>query len=222
MYSTSDDPLEITKFCKFSHTMIDQILNCRIHFQSLLILSLLDTLSKSVFPTNRNNRERFITLLDRFSNWNYRQFVSLSQLDYLINNNSDLKSFLRAKINKYPDSVILRPEEADVSCDEISKYCSTDELLLVEKARYVSLLWTLRNSLAHSFMPPGNGMAISNNNSTPYYHESMLKGHWDLYIHPQVLALITRQTISNVADYFESNGINPYESFPWTSNWYEM
>ncbi|MBU6392374.1 MAG: hypothetical protein KGQ83_09070, partial [Planctomycetes bacterium] len=48
-----------------------------------LLLSLLDTLSSWAFPNEKDNRKRFIKLIDEYSDWKLKDRVSLVQLQYL-------------------------------------------------------------------------------------------------------------------------------------------
>jgi len=219
MNNTPEDPLEITKFCQFANNMISQIQQCPQHFRSVLLLALLDTLSKSAAPQIRKNGERFVKLIDDFSGWAYKDFVSLSQLYLLTPTDSKLKQFLGDSISKYQSGQILRPEQADVPLETVLSYCSENEKPNAQKVRYASLLWALRNSLSHSFMSPGNGWQLSRYNSTPYYFNHIGTKNWEFYIDAEVLAIVARQTISNLGDYFDRVQINPYESFSWSSSW---
>ena len=223
MISEINDPFEIDKFCNFTNSTLSQISICPEQFRPILLLALLDTLSKAAHPEIRDsNRERFITLIDEFSGWAYGNHVSVVQLSFLLKDESDLKSLVSDSISKYVPGSILRPEDADKPIEELSKHCCEAELPLLERARYVSLLWTMRNSLAHSLKSPGNATRLSKYNSTPYYHYDLGTSSWELHIDAQVLVDLVKAVISNLSDHFEKNGINPYESFSWSSNWFEF
>jgi len=170
------------------------------HFHRILLLSLLDTLSKCAFPRERKNRKRFVDLIDHYSDCKYKDYVSLPQLRYLLLDETKegeyqvLKSEIEGRIKKWPRGNILRPDKADPRLCELSSFVCNKCGELIEKARYASLVWKMRNFAVHEFRSPGKGWAISNDNSTPYYHGYLNdKGaleSWELYIPCEVISQI--------------------------------
>lgn len=58
-------------------------------FKKALYISVIDTLSKCVFPHRVGNRERFVAFVMRFSNWREGYNVSMPHLEKLLRVNSD-------------------------------------------------------------------------------------------------------------------------------------
>jgi hypothetical protein len=81
-----------------------------------------------------------------------------------------LKKEVEGRLSKWLDGRILRPEEADPHIDELVRFEKNPCWDLIKKARYANLLWKMRNFAIHEFRPPGKAWAISDDNSTPYYH----------------------------------------------------
>ncbi|MBI4504057.1 MAG: hypothetical protein HY691_00860 [Chloroflexi bacterium] len=52
-------------------------------FRALQLMVLLDVLAKCAFPKERNNKQRFIGLIDHHSDWEYKDCVSIIQLSHL-------------------------------------------------------------------------------------------------------------------------------------------
>ena len=199
------------------------------HFRRILLLSLLDTLSKCAFPKERTNRKRFVDLIDHQSCWKYKDYVSLPQLRYLLleaEGCEDLKREVESRVSKWPHGRILRPDEADPHLNELDRFRCGIWQEQIERARYPSLLWRMRNLAVHEFRNPGKGWAISNDNSTPYYHgylEQAQSGSfktWELYMSCEVVSRIVQKCSENLKAQFEQKGFDPYESFTFGSSWY--
>jgi len=195
-------------------------------YRRILLLSLLDTLSKCAFPNESKNRKRFVKLIDCHADWKYKDYVNLPQLQYLLKRSActDLRKEVENRVNKWRKGTTLRPEEADVSIHELDNFkCSKCEDL-IEKARYPSLLWRMRNVAVHEFRRPGRGMAaISNDHSTPYVHGSLeLNGShsWEFYVPSEVISQIAKKCSENLEVDLKRKCYDPYDSFCYGSSWY--
>ena len=208
------------------------------HHRRILLLSLLDTLARCAFPKH-SNKKRFVCLIDCYSGWEHKDYVSLPQLRYLLhktNECQDLKAEVESRIRKWPKHRILRPDEADPLMGELDQFrqgkCGQSN---IEKARYASLLWKMRNFAVHEFRTPGQGMPLSNDNSTPYYHGCSVMGFqpdsgkpyilpeshsWELYIPPEVVSSLVLSCSDNLKRDFKQKGRNPYDSFNFGSSWF--
>ncbi|HUW20632.1 MAG TPA: hypothetical protein VMW16_15145 [Sedimentisphaerales bacterium] len=188
------------------------------HFRRMLLLSLLDTLSKCAFPKERKNWERFVDFIDHYSDWKYKDYVSLPQLRYLLfeaEGCEELKREVEARIRNWPHGRILRPCEADPHLNELDRFRCGMWHEQIERARYTSLLWKMRNFAVHEFRSPGRGWAFSNDNTTPYYHGLLdEKGSfqsWELVIPCEVVSGIVKNCSENVKREFEQKGVDPYD-----------
>ncbi len=205
---------------------IDKLLE---RFRRILLLSLLDTLSKCAFPKERKNQKRFVDLIDHYSGWKCKDYVSLPQLRYLLleaEGCKDLKREVETRISKWPHGRILRPHEADPHLNELDRFRCGIWHAQIERARYPSLLWRMRNLAVHEFRNPGKGWAISDDNSTPYYHgclEQEQNGSfktWELYMPCEVVSRIVQKCSENLKAEFEQKGLDPNDSFNFGSSWY--
>jgi hypothetical protein len=205
---------------------IDKLLQ---HLRRILLLSLLDTLSKCAFPKEKKNRKRFMDLIDQYSCWKYKDYVSLPQLRHLLleaEGCEDLKKEVETRISKWPHGRILWPNEVDPHLNELDRFRCGIWKEQIERARYPSLLWQMRNLAVHEFKSPGKGWAISNDNSSPYYHgylddKGALKS-WELYIPCEVISQIVLTCLGNLKAKFEQKGFDPYDDdhFKFGSSWY--
>lgn len=103
----------------------EKIDNLPEHFCRILLLSLLDTLSRCAFPQESSNRKRFVCLIDCYSEWEHKDYVSLPQLRYLLhktNECQDLKVEVESRISKWFKGRILRPSEADPLVEEFDQF----------------------------------------------------------------------------------------------------
>lgn len=196
-------------------------------YRRILLLSLLDMLSKCAFPNEVKNRKRFVRLIDCYSDWKYKDYVSLSQLRCILIKKGvcqKLRSEIEKRINNLVKGEIHRPEKADITIQELANFKCTKCEKLIEDARYSSLLWQMRNYALHEFRRVGRGMAsISSNHSTPFIHELQeLNGSvsWELYIPSNVISQITQNSSNNLEQKFRTEARDPYDAFSYGSNWY--
>lgn len=197
------------------------------HFRRILLSSLLDTLSKCAFPKEKPNWKRFVHLIDYYSEWEHKDYVSLPQLRYLllkVQSCQNLKREVEERINKWPYGKVLRPDEADPHLNELHRFRCGIWQEQIERARYPSLLWQMRNFAVHEFRSPGRGWAFSDDNTTPYYHGLLdEKGSfqsWELVIPCEVTSGIVQKCSENLKAEFEQKGLDPYNSFNFGSSWY--
>ena len=197
-------------------------------FRRTLLLSLLDMLAKCAFPEVTGNRKRFVDVIDHYSAWKYKDYVSLTQLQYLLAEKHgvclDLKTEVESRLNKRTRSGIRRSSEEDPQVSDLSRFAQSECSKLIKKARYASLLWDMRNFAIHEFRPPGKGWALSSDNSTPYYHglldmDSGVRS-WELYVSPEVISTIVASCVDNLKEEFQQKKRNPYNSFAFGSSWF--
>jgi hypothetical protein len=194
------------------------------------LVSLLDALAKYANPGIRGNRKRFIKLIDDYSNWPFRDHISIPQLDLLIafnclsNECKELKGFLKSRLAKWPPSQIVRPE-SDIEKCKLSKLCRqygcAEKVIhkCIEQCRYPSLLYKLRNYAVHEMRAPGEGIQLSNDNSTPYYHGMINSNTWELVIPTEVIISIIESSAGSLKQEFLKKDVNPYKRLPLKSVW---
>lgn len=210
------------------------------NYRTILLLALLDTLSKCAFPKEKQNKIRFVKLIDEFSNWEDRNLVSLPQLQYLLDDSLEyahckkLEREVKAKISKWKSGAVLAARERDPLADELKAIDNwNDECLrLIEKARYASLLWILRNSAVHTFSNPGRDAF----NRAQHWREpaafymrfcpepAQQPQHyiWRLIIPVEVLSKIVLDTSEHLKKHFAENKTDPFASFNFEPSWYKF
>jgi len=137
----------------------------------------------------------------------------------------DLKREVDGRINRWSHGAILRSDEADPHLNELDRLRCGIWQDQIERAKYPSLLWQMRNLAVHEFRSQGKGWAISNDNSTPYYHGCMNHqgdfDSWELYIPCEVISDIVQKCSEKMKTEFEQQNRNPYDSFKFGSSWYD-
>jgi len=206
---------------------IDKLPN---HFSRILLLSLLDTLARCARPTEKSNRNRFVNFIDSYSDWVHKDRVSLPQLRYLLSDEpkaikcEQLLREVESRLSRWGYGKILRPEEADPLSKDLDRFNQGKCENLIERARYASLLWTMRNFAVHEFRDPGQGWSISDDNTSPYYHghlNSPSNQHsWELYIPCEVISMLVLSCSEGLKRCFARETRNPYDSFSFGSSWF--
>lgn len=206
---------------------IDKLPN---HFSRILLVSLLDTLARCASPREKSNRNRFVSLVDLHSDWVHKDRVSLPQLRLLLSNEpkaiecQELLREVESRLSRWSYGKILRPEEGDPLSKDLDRFKRGKSVNLIERARYASLVWTMRNFAVHEFRDPGQGWSISDDNTSPYYHghvNSPSNQHsWELYIPSEVISMLVLSCSEGLKKYFTRETLNPYDSFSFGSSWF--
>jgi hypothetical protein len=97
---------DIDLFFKWVEDRRVEIDSFRESYRYILLMVLLDTLSKCVFPSLRSkkdkprNKERFLKLINKYSNWKYKDYVSLIQLQHSLNEDQPCTELSKINSNK--------------------------------------------------------------------------------------------------------------------------
>jgi hypothetical protein len=196
-------------------------------YKKILFLSVLDGISKPVFP-DRPNRQRVTSLLERFSGWEDGERVSLPHLDRLLSRNpepayEELRSHVRNLLAGWPHGEHVHLE-SDPFPSEIIKHWPQEkqyrvpiEGISIESLQHWNLLYTYRNSLVHSLQVPGHGldglgfdepfyirviMDESEYGPPAIYHLAYPEKHFEL---------LCRNALKNVNEYLLANMIEPLQ-----------
>lgn len=236
---------EIERFIKYFRDQLAEIegLN-NIHsqlYKSLLYVTVLDTLAKSVLPKRKDNRERYVYYVKRFCKWADAEKVSLVHLVQLLKKNPDpvfekLRKWALEKFNKLSvHGSRLMPILHDLEAEEVRKYWpkSKEHRIPIEgiglhSLQHYNLLYTYRNSLVHEMRIPGYGVDFGDNNM-PYYHlmtklspEQKIDSSSVELIYPSAfLHSICESSLDSLKDYYISNDLNPWDSFTFGTYWLE-
>ncbi|MEA3195663.1 MAG: hypothetical protein QOD26_3996 [Betaproteobacteria bacterium] len=209
-------------------------------YREVLYVAVLDALSKSVMPHRESNRDRFVSFLKRFCRWPDGERVSLPHLFALLTLNPDpafeklrlwtVETYKKMSVHggaimaigedptyedvkdKWPVSNQHRMPIKDVDLDALTHY---------------RLLYLYRNMLVHELRRPGKGMDFVGTSDAPYYHGARdLDDNWQVasitveLVYPwRFLDRLCSTALDELADYFKTNNLNPYESFVFGSHW---
>lgn len=205
-------------------------------FRKILYLIEIDSLSRAAFPGLNGNRKRIVKFIDDCSNWPDKDRVSAVQLKVYLKEegiqSSQLCNFVNEHINSWdsgsPPTYKVFPTQ-DLTLQETEKRMTKQESRYVSKASYKELLYTYRNYLLHEFREPGNvrdpAIDLGSNCHTPYYRDtensdpSSRGNSWELQFPVQFLCKLCADSINGLKEYLLKNGLNPYDSYKFGSNW---
>ena len=195
-------------------------------FKKILYLVEIDTLSRAAFPMVSGNRKRVLQFIDKCSNWNEKDRVSVVQLKFSLEVNGMQSGQLYASINERIDSwgnvqPIMRSKD-DLTLEEAQDLATPNEHKYVNDARYAELLYTYRNHLLHEFREPGYGMDFGDDLTNPYYRgmdHLTGKSSWELVFPVQFLQSLCEGSIGGLEAYLIANNLNPYDSYKFGAMW---
>lgn len=214
---------------KFSAvSMIDEQVDPSSTFRRLLYISLIDALSRLIYPVKNKNRERFTSFVKNFADWDDSNRMSLTHLHRFLALNPEpeyekVRQYVKATINKWiPGDVITINSEP--TFETIQKMWPRDnkwqQEIKFESFQHLQLLYELRNNLVHQFRVLGN-TAYNDFEKTPYYmHTTTLIGivpetfteTWELLYPLSFLSKLVEKAINNVEKYLDKNEFD-YSSF---------
>jgi hypothetical protein len=198
-------------------------------YKKILFLSVLDGISKAVFP-DRSNRQRVVGLLQRFSAWENGERVSLPHLERLLSIKpepayEELRRYVRSRISQWPhgEQAYLEqdplPNELNKLWPKEKEYRVPIEGVSLENLQHWSLLYTYRNSLVHSLQVPGHGLDEYGFDE-PFYIRVIMDENY--YGPPAIYHLsypvkhfenLCRNALENVHKYLDDNRIDPLQFF---------
>lgn len=213
-----------------------------LHYQRVLYVTVLDALSKVVFP-NSGNRQRMVNLLSRFSAWKEHDRISLPHLAKLLKLAPEpalepLRLYVLNEHNKWISGEIIMLDR-DPSYQDISKLWPRDNEykfpikginkdVTLESLQHVNLFYNHRNSLVHEFKALGQlSGAPRFSRNEPYYSALLLDVDeageeiisWELQYPLEFYRQITERCLSNISNYLYRNQIDPIRFFASGSYW---
>lgn len=151
--------------------------------------SLFDVISKYAFPNESRLIYRYRKLISKYSDWLYKNYLSITQLNCLINrddgklNNSILKQHFQRKIDQkglfaIKNGIIKNPEKYDLTMDELMQGLNKNQMIefkqkkkIIIKARYDSLFYYMRCLCVHGLQfPTSNPAEFKQDGYTPRYY----------------------------------------------------
>ena len=203
-------------------------------FKRALLLSLLDALASCAYPSVKINRNRFVSIIDTYSQWSDKDRYSLRQLYFCLNDIRDpskyptlpsLKQEVQARLGRWPaESQLLFPKDVDPTRQELQSFIVGDIDRVIEKVRYPSLVWVIRNYAVHELSHPGGGMDFDIGRPDPYYHQLTQfetgQRSWELFFPIEFISKLVTDSATNLQQHFLQNKVNPWTSFVRKANWY--
>ncbi len=210
-------------------------------YRSLLYVTVLDTLAKSVLPKRKGNQDRYVYYVKRFCKWKDAERVSLVHLVQLLKKNPDpvfekLRIWALDKFSKLSvHGSRLMPISDDLDVEEVKKYWPTSKEhripiqgIGLHSLQHCNLLYTYRNSLVHEMRLLGRGIEFDDD-TDPIYHlmsklgeDNKLDASSVELVYPwKFLQTLCDQSLETLKLYFEKNGLNPMDSFTFGSYWLE-
>ncbi|AVK82469.1 hypothetical protein C3943_02355 [Lysinibacillus sp. B2A1] len=197
--------------------------------KKILFLSLLETLAKGALGDSiKGNGNKFRFFVEEFCNWEDAKRVSLQQLylflkeKYTTEEKIKFKkqlAFVKSNLLKYPSSTPVQ-FCFDPKLEEIKSICPSIAGKL-NNFTHVSLLWKLRNSLAHEFRGKDTPSLF---NDLPYPHYEMyrlpdLTKTWIISYPIMFFNYLVNNAIENVKTYCQKENINPYNNYDFGFLW---
>lgn len=180
--------------------------------------SLFDVISKYAFPNEHRLIYRYRNLISKYSDWLYKNYLSITQLNCLINrgdgklNNSILKQHFQQKIDQkglfaIKNGIIENPEKYDLTMDELMHGLNKNQMKefkqkkkTIMKARYDSLFYYMRCLCVHGLQfPTSNAPKFKQDGYTPkYYVMSEINDTDGKIVNPKYVLWFPPNLISNL------------------------
>lgn len=231
---------EIHRFIQHFETTTNEIAALRDAsgvLKKTLYVALLDAVSKSVHSRG-SNRDRFVSLIRKFSQWRDRERVSLPHLAQLLNLTSDpafepLRQMVQKRFELWlaPWGPIYlsedpEPEEIEELWPKERNHRMTIEGISPDLLMHCQFLYAYRNFLVHELREPGYDMEFGEEKE-PHYQDvttvpsvngPAVESFEPVYPLPFFESLATA-VLPAVSDYLLQTNINPYEAYGFGTYW---
>lgn len=240
-----DHTAEIERFTHFFDEEINRITKIIIEgeqypatlHKKLVFSAIIDSLSKCIFP-KKGNKDRIISFLIEFSEWEDHNRISLPHLFQLLRKNPEpafsvLRKYTTEKLRAWSDGEIIDLSR-DPKISEIRGYWPNEKDykkplsgITIQFLQHSHLFYSYRNALIHEFRNPGYGMEIKHDKNPFYIGFTHLgdpedqKNTWELVYPYGFFEKIVRTSFINMKSYLIENNINPYFSYTFGSYWIE-
>jgi len=192
-------------------------------FKKILLVTMLDTLARAPFPTEKSNKKRFVGFIDKFADWDEKDRISLPQLSLLLETTdcSKLKNEVNQRLANWESGKEIYLTD-DPECAEILSLSSTDEVDLLKQARHTNLFYVYRNHLVHEFRKPGYGIEHADDDSPFYLETEDLESGittWELVYPVKFFKGLVCSSLNGLKSYLEEKNIDPHASYSFGSTW---
>lgn len=186
---------------------------------------LLDILAQFSFPNEEGVGKRFKNLIDSYSNWEFRNYVSILLLKFLLKIEKEKKCFkenkkfkdLEEKVNKVRNKWgqrVLSPKEADLTIEEFELFKKNRYWKLIKMSRYPSVIYELRNHMIHNLrFPKPKDPLDTTDIQEPYYY--ILNDSYELCIPAEFISILVEKCSNNLKEKVlqEISKYDPYKIF---------
>lgn len=215
----------------------DSLDNSILMFKKLLVVSLLDTLSKIIYGSQKDNRERFTSFLEKFGDWADGARLSIPHLNRALELDMDpaletLRQHVREQLESWGQLQNIHLDN-DLEKEEVVKKLpkgTEHKLARIKLDRYnhYNLVYEARNGLVHEFRELGYGNEAPGSKE-PYYHTMTILGvsdekadSWELVYPLGFLVSLTKTALANLGVYLKRNNLNPDRHFRFGSYFFEI
>lgn len=238
----TDYKSHIEDFQKYLQDKLDGISNIEGNnsylYKKILYLSFFDSLAACVYPNIKSNKERFISLIDKFSDWENKDKICTTNLAQMLAlfshpNFEKIRKLVNDKLILWEKNISISRREnkpilisEDFTFDDLKKYWQNqnkDNLIVpfkLEDFNHSNMLYGLRNILVHQFQ--AKNQLNYENSDFPLYvvvgkfnfeNEKIEPLRIDL-IHPNsFLKKLCQSTLDNCIKYFAENNLNPFPTY---------
>jgi hypothetical protein len=203
-------------------------------FTRIILISLLDTLSRCANPSLQGNRARFIALIDGYAQWALSSAFGLRQLSLRLDEITNpalfpglqgLEQEIHTRLQSWPaHGTIVLSKNIDPTTSDLSQFLTQQLAAFIEPTRYPDLLWSLRNYAIHEGRDPGLGVDFELDDPSPYYHTMThadgITKTWELYIPNELLSQLLSNCAVNLSARLRRDDIDPWLAFPYHPKWY--
>jgi hypothetical protein len=235
---------DIERFLSHFKSEVEQIWEFRIEgggnekaYKKVLFFSVIDSLSKCIFP-RRGNRDRIVSFVVEFAEWEYRNRISLPHLSQLLHKSpepafSGLRKFVIDEYSKWSSGEIIRLER-DPDIKDVMRFWPGEKEhkkplagISIESLQHIHLFYSYRNFLVHELREPGYGFESYREDSPYYLSFSHLpadgaedeKETWELVYPVLFLKNLLCNCLKNMEIYLNDNNIDPYQSYTFGTYW---
>jgi hypothetical protein len=203
-----------------------QNLETRLHKKILLVI-ILDTLSRARYPSVRGVKERFLKVINEHAKWEHAHRVSLYQVFLSLTPamGNALRKLASGSVNQWRVGT-MPGLEADPLITDIEHLAYTEkERKLLRESTHSNLLYLYRNHLVHEFREPGNGVEKQGDIS-PYYHslthltaKGGNKKTWELVYPLGFFMQLALTSLDSLKHYLMENDLDPYSFYQFGTIW---
>lgn len=193
-------------------------------YRKILYLVEIDTLSRAALPNVEGHKNRVMKFLDECSKWCDKDRVSAVQLKLSLEKNGKSSGPLFDLINDRIDECGTRIDaNGDLTFEEVKNVACSDDLEIVDEARYAKLFYTYRNILIHEFREPGKYAIPSVDDLSPFSKEvedaSTGGKTWEFVFPVKFLARLCEGSIDGLEKYLIENNQDPEDSYKFGPRW---